>query len=937
MLNRFMISIFVLLIIVGTVSAQSPLLPGKLAIYDGLPSNVNELEKPSGTTSVDWATDVFDDYDIVVFGGGMQNPLPLPQGSLHPEYSITMAIITNLRTLGTEVYGYVSMSDLLPQGPLPQGLLPQEIMDRITAWYNMGVAGIFFDEAGSEYGVPRSQLFQAALFARGFQNPYLEFDNGLNLFFNASNPDDIFDMKPNGEFMPLPLAPSDIYLLEGFQIADGSYQPSADWKSKSDKVFEDNPGMRIATVTTVSEENSLFDYDKFDYAWWSTLLYGFDFMGWGEPGFSELNDNLPYYMRPVPSDIGNEFMGPVAHYLSSHTRPTTNGTIHVDSDTHTGGFIADIAQEPVRAVWMYGLLEWDNSTEIEYLSMMNINQVFLSLDTAGGGQLDPANGIIYDDEYTDKLEHFITQAGLYGISIHAMTLEDSIFTLTEKHEDGLAQIESILAYCDDHPNAAFDGIHIDVEPHDRDLWLSGDHADLELLLRQYVALLGDIRTAIDDSGLSLDFSASIAWWYNEQAYNGELPSGDAELLTGFLDVLVPMVYDDAEDSSGLGVSFEDIEGKVEDENSEARTIVGVGAHKFGTYPDIASVIAELDTKSWPEPANYGGTCVFKYATLKELYFGMNEAPVAEDDPGITTEEGVSVIIDVLANDTDEDGDSLRVGSITQGTHGSVVNNVTDVTYTPNDDYNGPDSFTYTANDGITDSNIATVNITVSPVAGINVSGQILVRRVSNPLLNTIPLFSRFSSQLSIRPVTLLNIDGSFIFVSLRLLLGSVVKHSDSTISGSYSLLNVTPDVEYTRSVTPLLGGPPWTLVSAEQVTYDPEEDVTNERIYVRSGTFMILCPVELHVYNSDGEHTGANDTGIPLSLYDEYEDIKSGDTAKVITIINPDDVYQIKVVGIDDGTCNLLVSNYITVNNEDFLAEIYLEDMHYLPTSWRVL
>jgi len=260
-----------------------------------------------------------------------------------------------------------------------------------------------------------------------------------------------------------------------------------------------------------------------------------------------------------------------------------------------------------------------------------------------------------------------------------------------------------------------------------------------------------------------------------------------------------------------------------------------------------------------------------------------------------------------------------------------------VTFGAQLNWHGNEDITFTATDPDLLSDNDTITVTVDPAVGINVSGKILVRRVSDPLLNRIPLFSRFSSQLSIRPVTLLNIDGSFIFVSLRLLLGSVVKHSDSTISGSYSLLNVTPDVEYTRSVTPLLGGPPWTLVSAEQVTYDPEEDVTNERIYVRSGTFMILCPVELHVYNSDGEHTGANDTGIPLSLYDEYEDIKSGDTAKVITIINPDDVYQIKVVGIDDGTCNLLVSNYITVNNEDFLAEIYLEDMHYLPTSWRVL
>ena len=49
-------------------------------------------------------------------------------------------------------------------------------------------------------------------------------------------------------------------------------------------------------------------------------------------------------------------------------------------------------------------------------------------------------------------------------------------------------------------------------------------------------------------------------------------------------------------------------------------------------------------------------------------------------------------------------------------HGTVViNDNGTLTYTPDANYNGPDTISYTANDGTVDSNVATVNLTVNPV------------------------------------------------------------------------------------------------------------------------------------------------------------------------------------------------------------------------------
>src|SRR5438067_7959375 len=73
----------------------------------------------------------------------------------------------------------------------------------------------------------------------------------------------------------------------------------------------------------------------------------------------------------------------------------------------------------------------------------------------------------------------------------------------------------------------------------------------------------------------------------------------------------------------------------------------------------------------------------------------NHAPVAKDDNATVNEESGGNIINVLANDTDSDSDTLTITAITQGAHGTVVNNLTNLSYTPNALFSGSDSFTYT--------------------------------------------------------------------------------------------------------------------------------------------------------------------------------------------------------------------------------------------------
>ena len=94
---------------------------------------------------------------------------------------------------------------------------------------------------------------------------------------------------------------------------------------------------------------------------------------------------------------------------------------------------------------------------------------------------------------------------------------------------------------------------------------------------------------------------------------------------------------------------------------------------------------------------------------------VNESPTATDDTS-TTEENTAVDINVVANDTDPDSGTtltVTVVSTAPGNGTAVIKSgsATTVSYTPNTDFNGQDSFTYTLSDGSATAT-GTVNVVV---------------------------------------------------------------------------------------------------------------------------------------------------------------------------------------------------------------------------------
>ncbi|GFZ33597.1 hypothetical protein CSC2_41230 [Clostridium zeae] len=97
---------------------------------------------------------------------------------------------------------------------------------------------------------------------------------------------------------------------------------------------------------------------------------------------------------------------------------------------------------------------------------------------------------------------------------------------------------------------------------------------------------------------------------------------------------------------------------------------------------------------------------------------VNDAPVANDDT-VSTNVNTSVDLNALSNDTDAENNTLNITSITEPEHGTaVINSNGTIKYIPDENYHGPDSFTYTINDGQGGSATGTVNITVNAVNNI---------------------------------------------------------------------------------------------------------------------------------------------------------------------------------------------------------------------------
>ncbi|BBO85622.1 hypothetical protein DSCO28_61880 [Desulfosarcina ovata subsp. sediminis] len=267
------------------------------------------------------------------------------------------------------------------------------------------------------------------------------------------------------------------------------------------------------------------------------------------------------------------------------------------------------------------------------------------------------------------------------------------------------------------------------------------------------------------------------------------------------------------------------------------------------------------------PVSGGGMLVHLQAgAIAGAPIAVNDTyPVAEDTPLNVAAPGV------LGNDSDPDGDPLTVGLVSDVSAGILNLNIDgSFSYTPNLNFNGADQFTYVANDGALNSNVATVTINVGANGGTNdppialadaydaMAGSILSVGPPGLLANDSdvdgdPLTAAISG---VSPAELtLNADGWFSFDATALLEGSISTFdyvaNDGTVDSAPATVTITvvaaspniapvavDDNASTQRNTPLVNFDIVANDTDADGTIDPTSVVLPNTITTRDGTVV---------------------------------------------------------------------------------------------------
>ncbi len=428
---------------------------------------------------------------------------------------------------------------------------------------------------------------------------------------------------------------------------------------------------------------------------------------------------------------------------------TTTSTFTVDVDAVNDGPVAtdDMATTAEDNAVTLDLTQNDTDLDGDNLTVTQID----GQDIAAGETVDVGYGTVTMNE--DGTVTFNPDENWNGTETFEYTVSDGTATDTGTATIDVSAVNDGPVATDDTATTAEDNaVTLDLTQNDTDL--DGDNLTVTQIDGQDISAGETVDVGYGTVTMNEDGTVTFnpdENWNGTETFEYTVSDGTAtDTGTATIDVSAvndgPVATDDTattnEDQSvtlDLTQNDTDLDGdtltvtQIDGQDIAAGETVDVG---YGTV-----TMNEDGTVTFNPDENWNGTETFEYTvsdgtatdtgTATIDVSAVNDGPVATDDTA-TTNEDQSVTLDLTQNDTDLDGDTLTVtqidgqdiaaGETVDVGYGTVtMNQDGTVTFNPDENWNGTETFEYTVSDGTaTDIGTATIDVSAvndGPVAG----------------------------------------------------------------------------------------------------------------------------------------------------------------------------------------------------------------------------
>ncbi len=372
-----------------------------------------------------------------------------------------------------------------------------------------------------------------------------------------------------------------------------------------------------------------------------------------------------------------------------------------------------------------------------------------------------------------------------------------------------------------------------------------------------------------------------------------------------------------------------------------------------SVPAEQGTVTIVDGKLVFTPAeNFNGDATISYtisdgqltddATVAVTVNPVNDAPVAVDDT-VATDEDTAVTIDVLANDSDPENDTLTITAASvpaeQGTVAIVDGKLV---FTPAENFNGDATISYTISDGqLTDD--ATVAVTVNPVNDAPVAVNDTVATDEDTTV-TIDVLANDSDpendQLTITNASVPAEQGTVAIVDGKLVFTPAENfNGDATISYTISDGQLTNDATVAVTVNPVNDAPTIDVTAVDSVTEDAVSTDTVVATLVVADTDTPADQLTVQLENNDdgyfvldGDQVKLTDKGVEAVNNDQLDLNSLTVTASVSDGVNPKatDTDSLDVVRVNDApTIDVTAVDSVTedaVSTDTVVATLVVAD-----------